>query len=190
MRSALVVYESMFGNTERVARAIGTGLAEHGLVDVRNVADIEPSDVTKVQLLVLGGPTHAFSLSRPTTRRDAVKQGATCRSVDIGLREWISGLTPAFLPDRIATFDTRVARARHLPGSAARKAASLLRSRGWPVAGRKSFFVLDTDGPVLTDELDRAVAWGRHLAAGLAPPQHNGQDFRPMRGRGGIPDNE
>lgn len=179
-----MVYESMFGNTAEVAHAIALGLAENGRVDVRNVADIEPFDVTRVRLLVLGGPTHAFSLSRPTTRRDAVGQGASCGCVDIGLREWIGGLTQALLPDRIAIFDTRVTKVRHLPGSAARKATGLLRARGWTVAERKSFFVLDTDGPLLGGELDRATAWGRHLAEAA------GRDLRPMRRSVVIADND
>lgn len=169
---ALVIYESMFGNTETVADAIAAGLAEYGPVDVRSVEEIDAVSVTKVDLLVLGGPTHAFSLSRPTTRRDAVAQGGRHGSVEMGLREWIDRLTAAFLPDRIAAFDTRVAKVHRLPGSAARKISSLLRTRGWPVMARNSFFVLDTRGPLQAGELERATAWGRRLGELAAVDEH------------------
>jgi hypothetical protein len=176
---ALVVYESMFGNTESVARAIGAGIAESAVAEVLSVQEIAPATVSSVDLLVLGGPTHAFSLSRPATRRDALAQGGTRGSADIGLREWIDRLTPAFLPGNIAVFDTRVHKVRRLPGSAARKATGLLRARGWPVGARSSFFVLDTPGPLMDGELDRAREWGRSLAERSTVPGESTHHGRP-----------
>ena len=71
---ALVVFESMFGNTEKIAAAIGEGLATRMPVDVVEVG-IAPLDIdADTVLLVVGGPTHAFGMSRPQTRQDAVKQ--------------------------------------------------------------------------------------------------------------------
>lgn len=67
----------MFGNTEEAARAIGEGIAASMHTDVVEVSaapDTVPADVT---LLVVGGPTHAFSMSWPTTRRDATQQAGT-----------------------------------------------------------------------------------------------------------------
>ena len=67
---ALVVYESMFGNTQAIAQAIGDGIEASMHADVVEVGaapDMVPRDVT---LLVVGGPTHAFSMSWPSTRRD------------------------------------------------------------------------------------------------------------------------
>ena len=60
----------------------------------------------------------------------------------------------------VAVFDTRIAKARRLPGSAAVKAAKLTSHLGYASAGRHSFYVTDTSGPLLPGELERASAWG------------------------------
>ncbi|HEY0902318.1 MAG TPA: flavodoxin domain-containing protein [Marmoricola sp.] len=162
---ALVMYESMFGNSAQVAEAIADGLGEHAEVTLRDVTTVAAGDLPEdVDLLVAGGPTHAFSMSRATTRADAIKQGATRGVAARGLREWIEGVAELRgLP--FSTFDTRVSRARHLPGSAARSAARALRRRGGRlVVHAQSFFVNDVSGPLETDELDRARAWGAELA--------------------------
>jgi flavodoxin len=74
-----VVYESMFGNTKSVARAVADGLSERFDVDLRDVSQAPASDIGPVDLIVVGGPTHAFSLSRPATRASALEQGAVAR---------------------------------------------------------------------------------------------------------------
>jgi hypothetical protein len=66
----------------------------------------------------------------------------------------------------VATFDTRVGKVRHLPGSAAKSAAKALRKIGYTaVVPPESFWVADVAGPLLDGELDRARAWGEELAA-------------------------
>lgn len=162
---ALVVYESMFGNTAMLARAVADGLAGTMEVEVHDVRRDEAL-ADDLALVVLGAPTHTFSLSRPSTRTDAIRQGAPLQDPTLGMREWIAGHD---LGGRtVAVFDSRAAKARHLPGSAARSAARLLRRRGGPrpleVA---SFYVGDAVGPLLDGELDRATAWGRLLAERL-----------------------
>ncbi len=67
---ALVVVESVFGNTRAVAEAIAAGLADRMTVRVVDVADA-PTAVTGLDLLVVGGPTHAFGMSWSATRRSA-----------------------------------------------------------------------------------------------------------------------
>ena len=161
---ALVVYESMFGNTERLARAVADGLTGSGAeVDVRPVA--EAGAVGDYDLVVLGAPTHAFSLSRPSTRADAVRQGADPGRVgSSGLREWLDRLPESGPAPRFAVFDSRADRVRHLPGSAARRTARALRSAHHPVTTRPaSFYVRDVAGPLLEGEEDRARDWGRQL---------------------------
>src|SRR5262245_29362950 len=91
---ALLVYESMFGCTREVAGAVAQGLADAGFdVDLREVGEAPTDVVGEVDLLVVGAPTHAFSLSRPSTRRDAVRQGAPAAAAETGLREWLGALT-------------------------------------------------------------------------------------------------
>lgn len=161
---ALVVFESLWGNSEQVARAIADGLAEHAEVTVVDVRDA-PALPGDVDLVVAGGPTHAFSMSRASTRKDAVAQGAPHGEGEPGLRDWLEA-QPRGGHHRVATFDTRVTKVHHLPGSAARSAARSARKHGFAVAAEPhSFYVEDMAGPLADGELERAAAWGRELAA-------------------------
>ena len=162
---ALVVYESLWGNTERVAEAIAAGLRESMEVDLVTVDEAPTELGPDIGLVVAGGPTHAFSMSRPATRTDALNRGAD-HNPQLGLREWLDKLPVGQHSQRIATFDTRVAKVRHLPGSAARAAAKVARRHGFPRADDvESFYVDDVEGPLLSGELDRATAWARQIAA-------------------------
>jgi len=163
---ALVVYESMFGNTEKVARQVAAGLSAYGQVEVFEVSEAPAHPDERLDLVVVGGPTHAFSLSRESTREDAHRQGATGGGVAVGLREWLAGLDRGVHHPRIAAFDTRVTKVRLIPGSAARKASKIADHLGYSLAEPpESFFVEDTDGPLSPGELDRARAWGERIGA-------------------------
>src|SRR4051794_13533126 len=120
---ALVVYESMWGNTEHVAEAIASGLRQTMDVDLVDASQAPAEPGPEIALIVAGGPTHAFSMSRASTRADAASRGADHPASDPGLREWLDQLPPGHHSQRIATFDTRVDKVRHLPGSAAKAAA-------------------------------------------------------------------
>lgn len=161
MMDAVVVYESVWGNTKAVAEAVAEGLSRHLMVKLMEVTDAPPVDSLDVALLVLGGPTHAFGMSRPQTRADAAQRGG--RVGGIGMREWIEGADGGVqLP--VATFDTHV-RYPNLPGAASKKAAKALRRAGCTlVAKPESFYVEGREGPLLPGELDRARVWGEHLA--------------------------
>lgn len=170
MMKALVVYESFFGNTERVARAIKEGLSGQCEVELVDVAQAAELDTEPFDLLVVGGPTHAFSMSRVSTREEAVNKGASQGSTSFGLREWLEHLRKGRHSERVAAFDTRVSRVRHLPGSAAKGAAKVARGLGYPTAAQaESFYVADVSGPLLDGELERAHAWGEWLAKQLVP---------------------
>ena len=172
---ALVIYESMFGNTEAVARAVADGLAEMHDVDLREVSQAPTAVIAPIDLIVVGGPTHAFSLSRPATRASAREQGGTHGNKELGIREWLGQLRRGSHSELVAVFDTRIAKARRLPGSAAMKAAKLTSHLGYASAGRHSFYVTDTSGPLLPGELERARAWGTQLAVEMSDRAH-GQD--------------
>jgi hypothetical protein len=170
MTRALVVYESMWGNTEQVARAIAEGLGSRLDVTVAEVSEAPTAPGDDIAVIVAGGPTHAFSMTRPSTRADAIRQGARQGHEDTGLREWLSRLPEHPDGQRLVTFDTRVGKVRHLPGSAAKSAARLARQHGYsPFARSESFFVNDVDGPLLEGETTRATQWGADLAAQLVP---------------------
>ena len=179
--SVLIVHESMFGNTAEIAEAIADGIShprgappgsplgsspeEPGghrpQVRVVPVTEAPTTIGGDVELLLVGGPTHAFSMSRDSTRADAARRGAT-GSPHRGIREWIEAVQPrADLP--VFTFDTRV-HVRMLPGSAAKQAAIALRHRGFKHAERgESFWVAGMEGPLSHDEVVRAHAWGAFL---------------------------
>ncbi|WP_405064850.1 flavodoxin domain-containing protein [Kribbella sp. NBC_01510] len=165
---ALVVYESMFGNTEQVARAIGAGLRETMAVVLCAVDDAPAHVPADVDLLVVGGPTHAFGMSRPTTRSDAAGHGRLIMSPEAGIREWLDQLPDVQGLCAAATFDTRMTKVRWMPGSAAHGAAKLLHERGYPLLLKPtSFCVVDTFGPLMDDQLLRAHEWGSDLAKEL-----------------------
>ena len=165
----LVVYESMFGNTAAVARAVAEGMA--GRVQVRTAEAGTLPGVSDVDAVVVGAPTHAFGLSRPSTRADAVRQGAGA-SADLGVREWLATLDRPGLA--AAAFDTRVV-TPYLLGAAADKAARALRRAGCRLlAPAEGFLVTGTPGPLRDGELDRARRWGADLAALLVAPQRAG----------------
>jgi hypothetical protein len=159
-----VVYESLFGNTAQIAQAVVDGLK--GLLDVEQHSVAEGQLPEGADLLVMGAPTHAFSMSRITTRQDAVNQGANADPT-IGLREWLDEL-PEGNDTMFAAFDTRVEMVRRLPGSAAKAAAKVARKRGYQSLTRpESFYVQDTPGPLLDGEVQRAEVWGAQLAQSL-----------------------
>lgn len=165
---ALVVFESMFGNTEKVALAIGEGLATRMPVDVVEVGTA-PTDIqADTVLLVVGGPTHTFGMSRPQTRQEAVKQAdGEVVSRSRGIREWLVAVTRS-APVPAVAFDTRVDKG-WVPGSAARAAQRRLRGKGFGSAAEPTtFYVENTPGPLLEGELSRARQWGERLAAPVA----------------------
>lgn len=169
---ALVVYESMYGNTRRVADAVARGLAQVAEVDVVPVARARPDLVDTADLLVVGGPTHAHSMSRASTRQAAVDQAKELPvepgASGAGLREWFAALGP--LEARSAAFDTRVELPATLTGRASKGIAKELRHhRSQPVGEPESFFV-DKANRLKEGEERRAEEWGRELAqAAIAP---------------------
>ena len=166
---ALVLYESLFGNTETVAHAVAEGLGTQFEVTVADVRTMPRA--YGMDLIVVGGPTHAFGMSRPSTRQDAVRQGAPAtESVDVGLREWLE-LSPQLTGIPAATFDTRVD--RPLVGSAAHKVHRRLRRLGCRMlVPAESFRVGGTPGPLADGEKERAVRWGARVAAAAAAAAH------------------
>lgn len=175
--SALVVYESMFGSTRDVAHAVADGLRETVPVRVVEVGSLlaEPGGTTvpeEVTLLVVGGPTHAFGMSRESTRASAAREAragaGALISPHAGIREWLDVVRVPAHALLVATFDTTVRRP-HLPGSAARAAEHVLRRHGAvPVVAARSFDVLGMADGLADGELAAAQEWGR-LLAGVLP---------------------
>ena len=168
---ALVVYESMYGNTQKIAEAIADGLGGATLMEVGTASIVLPADI---DLLVLGGPTHVHGMSRPRTRADAAKQvDGPVISKGEGAREWAQ-LVGTARPTRAATFDTRVPGPELLTGSAAKGIAKILERGGIEVIDVESFVLDGLKGEpfdrIAPEELERARSWGRALAARMPGP--------------------
>jgi hypothetical protein len=167
MTRALVVFESMFGNTQHIADAVKEGLSSYVPADILEVGTAPGVLPDGVGLIVVGGPTHAFGMSRPRTRGDASRQaGGRVVSERNGLREWLTTLERTDRSLAAAAFDTRIDRPR-VPGSAARGAEKRLRKLGFRIAcPSESFYVTGTTGPLIDGETERARRWGEELGRG------------------------
>ena len=164
---ALVIFESMFGNTRVIAEAIADGLSsriETDIVEVGAAPNVIDDDVG---LFVVGGPTHAFGMSRPGTRKAAAEQAVEgAVSSRIGQREWLDALERGSGNVAAAAFDTRIDKPHWLVGSAARAVEKRLRRLGFRIiSASQSFYVTGTPGPLLEGEAERARRWGLELAS-------------------------
>jgi hypothetical protein len=167
---ALVIYESMFGNTACIARAVADGLAAHFEVTLADVSTM-PS-ASGMDLIVVGGPTHAFGMSRQSTRQDAARQGQVRpEAVDVGVREWLER-SPKLTGTAAAAFDTQIDKP-FVPGSAARKVHRQLRGLGCRlVVPAESFRVAGTPGPLVPGEEQRAQRWAETVAKAVVAARH------------------
>ncbi|MFL6099427.1 MAG: flavodoxin family protein [Actinomycetales bacterium] len=169
---ALVVYESMFGNTRAIAEAIGEGLSAVYSVDVRNAGTVSRAELEQADLIVAGGPTHAWGISRPSTREGALKQAEVPGSglkletgaTGPGLRELFAGVTG--LRASAAAFDTRIDKPAMVTGRASRKIARLLKRSGCNAVARpESFLVSGKPTTLVPGEDVRARGWGSKFAS-------------------------
>lgn len=155
---SLVIYDSRFGNTQKIAQAIANRLALSGSAYAMHVDEVQPGDLLGINLLVVGSPTQQFS---PTA----------------SIKRWLNILPPDRLAGvRAAAFDTRftkekIEEVKVLPffvkifGFGAEPIAKGLEKKGAKlIVEPEGFYVSDTEGPLLAEELDRAGDW----AAGLA----------------------
>jgi hypothetical protein len=168
--NAIVVYESLWGNTAEVARAIAEGI---GPGAVALTTDQAPPDVVRgCDLIVAGAPVHAFRLASETTRqrlaRDTSEAELPPDLAHPALRTWLQALTPGH--GHHAAFDTRL---WWSPGSATGTIGQLLGRAGYqPLTKAQKFIVKGTHGPLREGEVERARHWGKELAVLLASEDH------------------
>lgn len=166
---AVVVYESMYGNTRVVAEAIGEGLQEAHDVVVVPAGQADESLVDAAQLLVVGGPTHAHSMTRRRTREAAaeaarkpdsgleLEEGAT----GPGVREWLASI--GHLNVMAAAFDTRMHGPVALTGRASKAINRELTRHGVHPLGEPESFLVARDNHLDPGEAERARQWGKQL---------------------------
>jgi flavodoxin len=150
---ALVIYDSQYGNTEKLARALGDALGDGA--KVLTAGEVQTDDQAQLDLLVVGSPTQG---GRPTAP----------------VAQFISKLPPGSLQQtRVAAFDTRIEASRQglgmrllmrVIGYAAPRIANGLQAKGGKLAAPpEGFIVQDKEGPLKQGELDRAASWARSL---------------------------
>lgn len=153
MTEKLVIYDSVFGNTEKVAQAIGEALGD---IPVKKVSEVNDQDLSGLKILIVGSPTRAF---QPTP----------------AIKNFLKDLAPNELQDvKSAAFDTRIPKDQtdsgflkfmiNIFGYADKKIEKQLTKAG-AVIGLEStgFGVTGTEGPLAEGELERAKNWARNI---------------------------
>jgi hypothetical protein len=169
---AVVVYESMFGNTHAIARHVADGIEAVFDTTVVAVHDATPELVDGAALVVVGGPTHVHGMSSARSRAGAVDMAAQDDDLDLdadaggdGLRDWFAALAADAGVGRLAAaFDTRVHASAMLTGQASKGIVKRLRSHHFDVVVDAESFFVDKTNHLESHEADRATEWGRTVA--------------------------
>ena len=144
---ALIVYDSVYGNTEQIARAIAEAITPSNEVKVLQAGEADPSELASTDLLIVGSPTHG---GRPTP----------------AIQDFLNKV-PKLPPQgiNVAAFDTRIT--TKLVGvfgyAAGRIAGNLKKKSGTLVTPPKGFFVTGGKGPLKEGELERAAGWAKGM---------------------------
>jgi flavodoxin-like protein len=168
---AVVLYESMYGNTRAVAEEIGRGLVGFD-VTVLSVGGASAADTSGADLVVVGAPTHAFGMSRPQTRAaaaEAVQKAVGALLLEPGalgpgVREWLA-VQPRS-NQLVAVFDTRI-KGAGLAGHAAPRIAKALQRLGRVLVDEPHSFFVTKQNVLRKGELDGAHAWAQVISAKL-----------------------
>lgn len=168
---AVVVYESMYGNTHLIADAVAEGLAPVGEVEVVPVERADAAMLDGAQLVVVGGPTHVHGMSTKMSRQGAVQDAAKPEkgltldpdAEGPGLRDWFEAV--GTLPGKAAAFDTRMEGPPVLTGRASKGIAKRLRHHGCDVVAEPMSFLVTKENELVDHEREHAREWGTQLAA-------------------------
>jgi hypothetical protein len=164
--NALVVFESLYGNTAAVGEVVAGSLRSRGYdVAIGSVSIVSPAETGEVDLLIVGGPTHAHGISRASTRRVGAadeKNTFAAPTTDPGLREWLAAL-PLGRGRGAAAFDTRFDKPVLLTGSAAKGIARRLEHLGFRVIVEPESFLVTGENKLKDGEIERATAWAKVL---------------------------
>jgi hypothetical protein len=163
---ALVVFESLYGNTAAVGEVVAGSLRSRGYdVTVGSVSNVSAAETDAVDLLVVGGPTHAHGMSRASTRMAGAtdqKNTYAVPTTEPGLREWLAAL-PLGRGRGAAAFDTRLDKPVLLTGSAAKGIARRLEHLGFRVIVEPESFLVTGENRLKDGEIERSTAWAKVL---------------------------
>ena len=166
---ALVVYESMYGNTHDIASKIEDGLRATHEVTLVPVTAATAELVSQADLLIVGAPTHMHGMSSASSRRMAA-QAASKEGSGLmldpdaggpGLREWLKGVEDGRA--LAAAFDTRFDGVPLATGRASRAIGKLLKRHGYRILVAPESFLVGKQNTLLDGEASRARRWGAAL---------------------------
>ena len=160
---SMVVYDSLYGNTEQIAQKIASTLGSQEEVGVLRVGEVKLEQLAGLKLLVVGGPTQRLRATEAINNflKEIPKNG-------------LKGV-------KVAAFDTRLTMSEiekrpPLPffhrifGYAAGRIAPGLKKKGGKLVVRpEGFLVEGMKGPLVQGELERAESWARQISATIAP---------------------
>jgi hypothetical protein len=162
---AIVVYESLWGNTAAIARAIAEGIGPEA--QALSTAQATALALADADLLVAGAPVHAFSLPTESSRRNAGANAAKAPAApDLShpaMRSWLAGLSKG--KGSCAAFETAF---KLSPSFATSGIVRGLQRAGYrPMAKSRRFVVTGGYGPLRAGEVEKARAWGAELARAM-----------------------
>ena len=172
---AVIIYESMFGNTHAIADAIAKGLEPPDNVVVVPMGEAGRERLGDVDLIVVGGPTHFHGMSRARTRKWAAATAQKPKN-DLalnrdaqgpGVRDWLTSLGHGHT--KFAAFDTRFKGPAVLRGRASRLISRKLRRHGFEMVAKPESFFVTLQNHLEPGEEARAQEWGERLAARVPP---------------------
>jgi len=151
---ALIVYDSVYGNTEKIARAVAEAITPAYEVKVLGVGEANPSELASTDLLIVGSPTHG---GRPTPPIQDLLNKVPKLS--------LQGINVAAFDTRITTKLVKVFgyAAGRIAGNLKKKGGNLKKKGGTLIASPEGFFVAGGQGPLKEGELERAAGWAKGI---------------------------
>ena len=156
----LIVYDSVFGNTEKIAQVIGNAMGSQAEVNILRVGNVKQENLRGLDVLIVGSPTRAF---KPTKE----------------IINFLNGFPKNGLKGvKVAAFDTRftmsaIEESRVLPffvrlfGYAAKPISNRLKKKGGElIIPPEGFFVEGVEGPLKEGEIEHAASWAKEIVKG------------------------
>jgi len=149
-----IIYDSLYGNTEKIAQTIKEVLEKKHEIDIKNVTEAKLKDFQEKDLVIIGSPTHT---GRPSKAMQVL--------LNMLPKESLKG-------SKLAVFDTSMATYKQnffmkgvikFFGYSAPRVANILKKKGAEIVSVQSFFVMNMKGPLKEDEVERAKKWGSGL---------------------------
>jgi flavodoxin len=145
----LIIYDSLYGNTEQIAKAMATALGKEA--KAIKVGQVKVADMKDYTYIIIGSPTQGGRATQAT-------------------QDFLNSLTTDDLVGkRFAAFDTRHTSfvTKFFGYAAPRIEAMIKEKRGNCTAQPQGFIVQDNKGPLAEGELERAATWAKAIVAGV-----------------------